>query len=146
MSTKEVIRRSKSKLSQEYQFKMLELAVHSCSTVEKSEWQRVVIERFLFLLGTFYTNGFGEEAGKPQIKAEDSVHDDYIICLEDGRKLRTLTRHLMSKYDMTPEQYKIKWGLPYDYPMSCRNYTRLRKKISAGARRLRRVRENNEMG
>lgn len=59
------------------------------------------------------------EAAKaaPAVKIDASVQPEYIICLEDGKKLRMLKRYLMSQYRMTPEQYRIKWGLPDDYPM-----------------------------
>ncbi len=62
-----------------------------------------------------------------------SIYPDYIICLEDGRKLKTLKRHLRAAYDLTPEQYREKWGLPQDYPMVAPNYA---EKRSALARSL----------
>lgn len=76
------------------------------------------------------------EASKPAISVKKSVTDDYIICLEDGKKLRMLKRHLRSTYDMSPEQYRAKWNLPSDYPMVAPSYARLRsdfaKKIGLG--------------
>ncbi len=54
---------------------------------------------------------------KPAVNARKSVHDDFIICLEDGKKFKSLKRHLRTQYNMTPEQYREKWGLPADYPM-----------------------------
>ena len=59
-----------------------------------------------------------------------SVTDDYIVCLEDGKKLKTLKRHLMTSYDMTPEQYREKWGLRPDYPMVAPAYARKRKELA----------------
>ena len=59
-----------------------------------------------------------------------SVTDDYIVCLEDGRKLKLLKRHLMSAYGMTPEQYRAKWGLKPDYPMVAPNYAQKRQEIA----------------
>ena len=65
-----------------------------------------------------------------------SVTDDYIVCLEDGKKLKMLKRHLMTAYEMTPEQYRAKWSLKPDYPMVAPNYTlkrqELAKKIGLG--------------
>ena len=72
----------------------------------------------------------------PAVDPKKSVHNDYIICLEDGAKLKSLKRHLIKKYNMTPEQYRTKWGLPRDYPMVCRSYSKMRsemaKKIGLG--------------
>jgi predicted transcriptional regulator len=65
--------------------------------------------------------------------------DDYIICLEDGKQLKMLKRHLMTAYGMTPEQYRAKWGLRHDYPMVAPNYAAMRqelaKKIVLGRKR-----------
>ena len=73
---------------------------------------------------------------KPAVNPKKSVHDDYIICLEDGKKLKMLKRHLRTSYGMTPEEYRIKWGLPADYPMVAPNYAEQRsafaKKIGLG--------------
>ena len=77
-----------------------------------------------------------ERTQEPAVPVRKSVTPDYIISLEDGRKFRTLSRHLMAKYGMTPEQYRRKWGLPDDYPMVAPNYaaerSRLAKKIGLG--------------
>lgn len=67
---------------------------------------------------------------EPAVPIRKSVTPDYIISLEDGRKFRTLSRHLMAKYGMTPEQYRRKWGLPDDYPMVAPNYAVERSKIA----------------
>lgn len=71
--------------------------------------------------------------GKPQepiSKIEDTVTDDYIICLEDGRKLQILKRHLRQRYGMTPEEYRKKWNLPSDYPMVAKSYGKKRSAIA----------------
>ncbi|WP_144157404.1 MucR family transcriptional regulator [Paraburkholderia sp. BCC1885] len=60
----------------------------------------------------------------------ESIHDDYLVCLEDGRKLKSLKRHLQHRYGMTPEQYRTKWGLPADYPMVAPAYSALRSVIA----------------
>ena len=86
-------------------------------------------------------SGLGsEEAGPveltPAVPIKRSVTDDYIICLEDGKKLKMLKRHLMTAYGMTPEDYRAKWGLKHDYPMVAPNYAlkrqELAKKIGLG--------------
>lgn len=66
----------------------------------------------------------------PAVPVKKSVTPDFIICLEDGKKLRMLKRHLMSTYNMTPEQYRTKWGLPKDYPMVAPNYARTRSELA----------------
>lgn len=58
----------------------------------------------------------------PAVPIHRSVFPDYIICLEDGRRLKTLRRHLMAAFSLTPEQYRRRWGLPFDYPMVASNY------------------------
>ena len=73
-------------------------------------------------------NGPDKAVGKPAVPIRRSVTPDYIICLEDGRKLKMLKRYLRSKFDMTPEEYRAKWGLPADYPMVAPNYAKLRSK------------------
>ena len=73
---------------------------------------------------------------KPAIPIKRSVNPDYIVCLEDGKKLKMLKRYLRSNYSMTPEEYRAKWGLPADYPMVAPNYAAQRsefaKKIGLG--------------
>lgn len=76
------------------------------------------------------------ERPKPAVAANKSVHPDYIICLEDGKKLKMLKRYLRSTYGMTPDDYRKRWGLPADYPMVAPNYAARRsefaKKIGLG--------------
>jgi predicted transcriptional regulator len=73
------------------------------------------------------------------VPVKRSVHPDYIVCLEDGKKLKMLKRHLRSTYGMSPEAYRAKWGLPADYPMVAPNYAQQRsafaKKIGLGKAR-----------
>jgi predicted transcriptional regulator len=66
----------------------------------------------------------------PAISVRKSVTPDYIICLEDGKKFKSLKRHLRSTYDMTPEQYRSKWSLPADYPMVAPNYAKARSELA----------------
>lgn len=69
-------------------------------------------------------------AAKPAVPIKKSIHDDYLICLEDGGKFKSLRRHLRSKYDMSPEQYRDKWDLPSDYPMVSPSYARQRSMLA----------------
>ncbi|MGY3329825.1 putative transcriptional regulator [Mesorhizobium sp. USDA 4775] len=76
---------------------------------------------------------------KPAVNPKRSVHDDYIVCLEDGKKFKSLKRHLMTHYDLTPEQYREKWNLDPSYPMVAPNYaaarSQLAKKMGLGRKR-----------
>ena len=67
---------------------------------------------------------------QPAISVKKSVTADHIICLEDGRTFKSLKRHLRAKYDMSPEQYRAKWGLPPDYPMVAPNYAKARSNLA----------------
>ena len=82
-----------------------------------------------------------EAKPEPKVSIRASVKPDYIVCLEDGKKLKMLKRHLMTHYNMTPEQYRQKWNLPADYPMVAPNYAEQRrnlaKKIGLGTKRRR---------
>ena len=66
----------------------------------------------------------------PAVPIRKSVHPDYIICLEDGKKLKMLKRHLMSSYNLTPDEYRRKWGLPDDYPMVAPTYAKSRSALA----------------
>lgn len=80
---------------------------------------------------------------EPKVSIRASIKPDFIVCLEDGKKLKMLKRHLMTHYNMTPDQYRAKWGLPADYPMVAPNYAEQRrtlaKKIGLGTKRRRPV-------
>lgn len=67
---------------------------------------------------------------KPAVAAKKSVMPDYIVCLEDGKKFKSLKRHLRTHYDLTPEEYRDKWGLPPDYPMVAPNYAKARSALA----------------
>ncbi len=73
---------------------------------------------------------FNPEPPKPAINVRHSITPDYIVCLEDGKKLKMLKRHLRAVYDMTPEEYRLKWGLPADYPMVAPNYAAKRSEFA----------------
>jgi predicted transcriptional regulator len=66
----------------------------------------------------------------PAVPVKKSVTPDYIVCLEDGKKFKSLKRHLRTTYDLTPEQYRAKWGLPADYPMVAPNYAKARSELA----------------
>ena len=67
---------------------------------------------------------------KPAVPVKKSVTPDYIVCLEDGKKLKMLKRHLASSYGITPDEYRAKWGLPSDYPMVAPNYAKARSEMA----------------
>ncbi len=71
-----------------------------------------------------------EPAGKPAVPVKKSISAEYIVCLEDGKRLRTLKRYLRSHYNLSPEEYRAKWGLPYDYPMVAPAYAKLRSEFA----------------
>jgi predicted transcriptional regulator len=82
------------------------------------------------------------EPPKPAVSVKKSITPEYIVCLEDGKKFKSLKRHLRAQYNMTPEQYREKWGLAADYPMVAPNYaaarSRLAKQMGLGQQRRRR--------
>jgi predicted transcriptional regulator len=92
-------------------------------------------------------NGLGAKAEEapaklePAVSIRSSIKPDFIVCLEDGKKLKMLKRHLMTHYQMTPDEYRQKWGLNADYPMVAPNYAEQRrtlaKKIGLGTKRRR---------
>ena len=70
------------------------------------------------------------EPQAPAVPIKKSVGEDYIICLEDGKKLKMLKRYLRSRYNMSPDEYRTKWGLPHDYPMVAPEYGRRRSELA----------------
>lgn len=96
-------------------------------------------------------NGLGEKKEEPaprqepKVSIRSSIKPDYVVCLEDGKKLKMLKRHLMTHYNLTPDEYRQKWGLSADYPMVAPNYAEQRrelaKKIGLGTKRKRGVRK-----
>jgi len=83
------------------------------------------------------------EAAKPAVSPKKSITNEFIVCLEDGRKFKSLKRHLRTQYNMSPEQYREKWGLAPDYPMVAPAYAKARsalaKQMGLGQQRRRRV-------
>ena len=70
------------------------------------------------------------EAQQPAVNPKRSVHPDYIVCLEDGKKFKSLKRHLSVHFGLTPDEYRAKWGLPADYPMVAPNYAAARSELA----------------
>jgi predicted transcriptional regulator len=93
------------------------------------------------LAGIAGSSGAAEPKPEPKVSIRSSIKPDYIVCLEDGKKLKMLKRHLMTHYNMTPDQYRQKWGLSSDYPMVAPNYAEQRrtlaKSIGLGTKRRR---------
>lgn len=92
-------------------------------------------------------SGHGHANGeplRPAVPVKKSIAPDYLVCLEDGKKFKSLKRHLRTQYNMTPEQYRDKWDLPADYPMVAPNYaaarSQLAKQMGLGQQRRRRGR------
>lgn len=71
-----------------------------------------------------------EEKPEPAVSVRASIKPDYIVCLEDGKKLKMLKRHLMTHYNMTPDDYRQRWNLPADYPMVAPNYAEKRRELA----------------
>jgi predicted transcriptional regulator len=98
----------------------------------------VAVDDLAGLIGSVHQAlaGLGSEPAAPEAKPEPavsvraSIKPDYIVCLEDGKKLKMLKRHLMTHYNMTPDDYRQKWGLPADYPMVAPNYAQQRRTLA----------------
>jgi predicted transcriptional regulator len=71
-----------------------------------------------------------EERPEPAVSVRASIKPDYIVCLEDGKKFKMLKRHLMTQYNMTPDEYRARWNLPADYPMVAPNYAATRRDLA----------------
>ena len=101
-----------------------------------AELPNVIASVHQSLAGTMSAPEVKEEKLAPAVPIKKSVTPDYIVCLEDGKHLKMLKRHLRTTYDMTPEEYRVKWGLPSNYPMVAPNYAKQRsefaKKIGLG--------------
>ena len=102
----------------------------SNNTVAADDIPRV-IETVFRTLGQMRSGGsLAGDRPQPAVPIKRSVTPDYIVCLDDGKKLKMLKRHLMTAYNMTPEQYRERWGLPADYPMTAPNYAKTRSKLA----------------
>ena len=82
------------------------------------------------LSGISRSSSAPEAKPEPKVSIRSSIKPDYIVCLEDGKRLKMLKRHLMTHYNLTPDQYRQKWGLSPDYPMVAPNYAEQRRKLA----------------
>ncbi len=130
----------------EDRIEMVELAAEivsayvSNNTVVSGELPNVINDVYEALTKAAARGGQpAKEDLKPAVPVKKSVAPDHIVCLEDGKKFKSLKRHLRTHYNLTPEEYREKWGLPHDYPMVAPNYAAARsalaKKMGLGQRR-----------
>ena len=107
------------------------VAAHvSNNTVAANELPQLISPVYQSLAGVGKGPAPAAERPEPAVPVTKSVHADYIVCLEDGKKLKMLKRHLKTAYNMTPEQYRERWGLAQDYPMVAPNYARQRSRLA----------------
>lgn len=107
------------------------VAAHvSNNSVSVEDLPTLITNVYGALAGLGTTAPVEEEKPEPAVSVRSSVKPDYIVCLEDGKKLKMLKRHLMTHYQMTPDQYRAKWGLPADYPMVAPNYAEQRRSLA----------------
>lgn len=101
------------------------------NTVPQSDISGLIeqVYRTLANLGSG-TSHVAADRPQPAVPVKKSITPEYIVCLEDGKKLKMLKRHLKTAYDMTPEEYRERWGLPSDYPMVAPNYAKQRSRLA----------------
>jgi predicted transcriptional regulator len=102
------------------------------NTVAKDEMPALIEQVFRTLsnLGGGGSGSIPADRPQPAIQIKKSVTPEFIVCLEDGKKLKMLKRHLKTAYDMSPEEYRERWGLPADYPMVAPNYAKQRSRLA----------------
>lgn len=120
------------------------VAAHvSNNTVAISDLPGLIEQIYKTLASIGGIDGGASDRPTPAVPVKKSITPDYIVCLEDGKKLKMLKRHLKTAYNMTPEEYRERWGLSPDYPMVAPNYakqrSRLAKEIGLGTRSRRRA-------
>jgi predicted transcriptional regulator len=104
------------------------VSANSISTAQLPDVIRSVVDALASLDGQAAAPK--AEALKPAVSIRKSITPDYLVCLEDGKKLKMLKRHLRTTYDMSPQEYREKWGLPADYPMVAPNYAARRSEFA----------------
>jgi predicted transcriptional regulator len=124
------------------------VAAHvSNNSVAVNDLPQLIANVHSALAGLGGASSVPEAKPEPKVPVRSSIKPDYIVCLEDGKKLKMLKRHLMTHYQMTPDQYRQKWGLNSDYPMVAPNYAEQRrtlaKAIGLGTKRKRPVPAGN---
>ncbi len=128
----------------EYASELLELSTEivsayvSHNVVPAAELPELIASVYGAMSATQSEAAETKEPLKPAVSVRRSITDDYLICLEDGKKFKSLKRHLRTHYGLSPEEYRDKWGLPADYPMVAPNYaaarSELAKKMGLGQR------------
>lgn len=116
------------------------VAAHvSNNTVDINDLPRLIKQVYSTITELSGKSSVKNDRPEPAVPVKKSIHDEYIICLEDGKKLKMLKRHLKTAYNMSPEQYRERWGLTPDYPMVAPNYAKQRShlavKIGLGRKR-----------
>ena len=111
----------------------------SNNSVVSNEIPKLISDVFEALSKAAQTSGSGlKDDLKPAVSIKKSITPDYLICLEDGKKFKSLKRHIRTHYNLSPEEYREKWSLPHDYPMVAPNYaaarSQLAKKMGLGQR------------
>ena len=102
----------------------------SNNSVGVDEIPKLIEQTYKTLASLDKDGGVSSDRPHPAVPVKKSITPDYLICLEDGKKLKMLKRHLKTAYGMTPEEYRERWGLPADYPMVAPNYAEQRSKLA----------------
>ena len=101
------------------------------NSVESADLPKLIGKTFSALSDIAGNDTDGRRPGlEPPVPIADSVTEDHIICLEDGKPFKSLKRHLRTHYDLSPDEYRSKWGLPGDYPMVAPNYAKARSRLA----------------
>jgi len=100
------------------------------NSVSPEELPELISQIYLALASLGIVEPAKPETPKPVVPINKSITPDYIICLEDGKRLKMLKRHLKTAYNLTPEEYRARWGLPATYPMVAPNYAKQRSKLA----------------
>ena len=97
----------------------------------------IALPEFIDLIGNVYKTletldqtALPSPAKLPAVPVAESIQDEYLVCLEDGKRFKSLKRHIRARYNLSPEQYRKKWGLPDDYPMVAPSYARKRSRLA----------------
>jgi len=102
----------------------------SNNTVAVGDLPRLIEDTYAALRSQGTEDAIDPERPKPAVPIKKSIAPDYIVCLEDGKKLKMLKRHLKTAYNMSPEEYRARWDLPSDYPMVAPNYAKRRSQLA----------------
>ena len=106
------------------------VAAHAAKNTLDGDALQILIRQTYQTLAGIETGAVPVERPQPAVAVKKSVTNDFIVCLEDGKKLKMLKRHLKSAYNMSPEQYRERWGLPPEYPMVAPNYAKKRSQLA----------------